>query len=160
MIYFIGGASRTGKSALAQKVANEKNISWSSLDSERDKLTGKPDDTEEIPVWFYPKLEELVKERSDSGIDHIFEGDCFYPEQITMLAKQFSVRVCFLGSSTIDANFLSSIDGWHLGNGIDLNVVATKVKERSEIFRRKSLENNFQYIDVGKHEEGAIPAVL
>lgn len=160
MIYFIGGASRTGKTTFAEKIAKQKQINFTPLDPIRDSLNGKPNNEEEIPAWFYPKLEELVKEKSDAGLDHIFEGDCFYPEQIIKLAKIASVRACFLGSLTIDTEYLSKISGWHLCPGIDLNVVATKVKNRSKIFKNKSLESNFQYIDVFCHENDKTKEIL
>lgn len=187
MIYLIGGASRTGKSELAKKILEKNNISWIPLDIIRNAITDllpKHDVTKgdnswlTLPERFYPVLEKIIEGINNEKLSFVLEGDCFFPEQIDQLVKKsFTVRACFLGSSTIDAKLLRSMNSnnWHQSKSdTELEELSTIIKKASELFKQKCLENNLRYIDVGQLEDakfeeayksliefkGAIPAVL
>ena len=143
MFYFIGGTSRTGKSTTAKKLADERNLQLVELDTIRNQLPNRPDVPDKIPEWFYPHLEKIAQEKNNTKLSCVFEGDCFYPEQMAKLAKQFFLKVCFLGSSTIDASLLRNTNGWHqYKNDVELVELATMIKDVSEKFKTKCLENN------------------
>jgi len=156
MIYFIGGASRTRKSTFAKRISEQRKIQFIELDQIRNKLLDRPDNPDRVSEWFYPYLESFVRNNIKTKSNYILEIDLFNPEQVIELRKNFPLRACFIGSSTIDGEFLRNMNserGWHLGmTDTELDDLAVKIKNISEIFKQKCEENDFQYIDVEKHE--------
>lgn len=167
MIYLLGGASRTGKSKFAEEILRSKQIIWIPLDIIRNailpllpthNLNDGNDPWLTMPKRIYPVLEKIIQGFNNEKRDCIIEGDSFFPEQISdLLQKNFPTRACFIGSSTIDREFLRSMtkeSDWSRGmTDSELDNLAIKVKEASEIFKQKCAEYNFQYIDIKKHEE-------
>lgn len=152
MIYFLGGASRAGKSKYAKRIAEEKSIQYIALDQIRNSIQGRPDNSDEVSNWFYPHLKSFIEQKLNLDSDYILEIDLFYPEQVIELAKNFPVRACFIGSSTMDKETLQKMNcatDWQRGmNDAQLENLAIEVKNVSEKFKQKSEENNFKYIDV------------
>ncbi len=162
MIYFLGGAPRTGKSKFAEDILRDKHILWIPLDIIRNAiikllpphdLRGGNDEWITLPKRIYPVLEKIAEGINNERRDCIIEGDCFFPEQIqALIQKSLPIKVCFIGSSSIDAEYLKAKEGWHNNQGVDLNTVVEKIKNCSEIFKQKCIENSFKYIDIGKHD--------
>ena len=113
MIYFIGGAPRTGKSLLGQSVAAKLRIGWISTDLLMELLRVKQDEgvkvewdaTPEAIVanaeWFFPYLERFVWGASSQAESYLIEGVDFLPAQIVQLSLKYHLRAVFLGCSKL-----------------------------------------------------------
>lgn len=107
MFYLIGGAPRTGKSTLAQKLVERNAIPFVSTDV----LLHMVSDTlpelsltkpyEEIPEKFFPYIKNLFKHLDSSLKNYTVEGDLLLPSHISVLQKEYELRSCFLGFSSI-----------------------------------------------------------
>jgi 2-phosphoglycerate kinase len=112
MLYIISGASRSGKTITAQKVATQKGIPYLSLDwimmgftngipeyGIHDKLF--PD---EIAIRLWSFLKAMLESMIYGDADCVIEGEAILPELITDLITQYpdKLTICFLGY--IDVN--------------------------------------------------------
>ncbi len=123
MIYLIGGAVRTGKSALASKILDNNKISVISTDV----IVGlmkefvKPQDDADPRLSivkkaenFFPHLENFIKLNIELGVkDFVYEGDLILPEHVVELSKSYEIIACFLGFSQIDIGQLKIHKGNH-----------------------------------------------
>ena len=84
MIYLIGGASHTGKTVLAQRILEEKQIPYLSLDHLKMGLirSGNTDLTvfedEKLTDYLWPIVREMAKTAIENGQSQTFEG-CYIP---------------------------------------------------------------------------------
>jgi hypothetical protein len=109
MIYLVGGAPRTGKSVLGQKVAAHLNIGWVATDVLRSMLKAEGDGSwdatpgaiTQSAEWFFPHLQRFVCGMSSLADDYLIEGVHFLPSHAAALAKDFALRSVFLGCSTL-----------------------------------------------------------
>jgi hypothetical protein len=113
MIYLLGGAPRTGKSILAQRVAGRIGAGWVSTDLLLELLRAKK--VEGIKTrwdasagairadaeWFFPCLERFVWGASSLAQDYVIEGVDFLPEHVLRLSARFPLRAAFLGCSSM-----------------------------------------------------------
>lgn len=111
MIYLVGGAPRTGKSILGQRIAAELNTGWISTDLLLELLRVKqvagvkkewnaaPEAIAAAAEWFYPFLERFVWGVSALAESYLIEGVDFLPAQIAQLSSQYHLRTLFLGCS-------------------------------------------------------------
>lgn len=163
MIYFLGGASRTGKSKYAKRVAEEMVLKYIALDQERNRLNGRPNHSDEVSPWFYSHLKKFIEEKLDLKSNYILEIDLFYPEQVIELIKSFPVRACFIGSSTMNTDTLRNMrcdTDWHQNmDDIQLENLATTVKDISAKFKQKCEETSFKFIDVFCHENDKLTEI-
>jgi len=114
MLYIISGASRTGKTIIAKKVAAQKGIPYLSLDwimmgftngipeyGIHDKLF--PDDIARR-LWSFLKamLESMIYVETDC----VIEGEAILPELIIELYKEYpdKLNLCFLGYTEVDVD--------------------------------------------------------
>ena len=110
MLFFIGGAARTGKSILSRRLLKEIQIPFLSLDVLKMGLTrGVPEfaiDPNAGSLQVAQRLWPLVREMSASllfdGIDYIFEGELL-PRHVAarQQTQPTQIRACFLGYPTI-----------------------------------------------------------
>lgn len=113
MLYIISGASRAGKTLLAQRLSKEKNISYFSLDwlvmGFTNGLPGLgihdllfPD---EIAERSWPFIKAMLKSMLWNDIDYVIEGEAILPELIMELIQEYpnQIKVCFLGFTQVDA---------------------------------------------------------
>jgi hypothetical protein len=169
MIYLIGGVPRVGKSTLSQKILETKKISWVSLDLIRQmlfkaapelKLQEGENWWDTTPDKFYPFLKELVRDAMDSKVDHVFEGDTFFPKHIAELQKEFPVKACFLGTSHITLKTLKENPG--IQNWLDelpqekLEAFPEWMMEKSKMFKEESERYNIPYFDTGVNHKEAL----
>ena len=110
MLFFIGGAARTGKGILARRLLIEKQIPYLSLDVLKMGLTrGVPEyaiDPNAGGIAVGERLWPLVREMCASllldKVDYLLEGEVL-PKHATQLqqANPKQVRACFLGYTAI-----------------------------------------------------------
>lgn len=80
MIILIAGASHTGKTALAQRILEEKGYPYLSIDhlkmglirSGNTNLT--PEDDDELTAYLWPIVREMIKTAVENGQDLVVEG--------------------------------------------------------------------------------------
>ncbi|MDJ0276489.1 hypothetical protein QLH51_06740 [Sphingomonas sp. 2R-10] len=111
MIYFIGGASRSGKSLLASRMMTQAGVPWLSLDVLRMGLVrGAPvlglnaeaDDLEEA-ARLWPIIRAMTENMIDDGRDYLIEGACLDPCDVATLVAAGEARACFLGYPRLSA---------------------------------------------------------
>jgi 2-phosphoglycerate kinase len=112
MLYLISGASRAGKTLLAQKLAKQEGLSYFSLDWLVMGFTnGMPEHgihhllfPDEIAIRTWPFLKAMFNSMIWGEEDYIIEGEAILPELIATLLKEHpgKVKVCFLGFADID----------------------------------------------------------
>ncbi len=112
MLYIISGASRSGKTIIAKRLANRKGIPYLSLDwimmgftngipeyGIHDKLF--PDDIAKR-LWGFLKamLESMIGVETDC----VVEGEAVLPELIIELLQEYPeyIRICFLGYTDVN----------------------------------------------------------
>lgn len=112
MLFLIGGASRSGKSLLAERIRASEGIPWFSLDVLRTGLhLGAPelgldpyaDDLEEGDhLW--PIVRAMIDTVLYDGRPYLMEGVCLRPKTVAALAKKNAGRIaaCFLGYPDLD----------------------------------------------------------
>ena len=114
MLYLISGASRSGKTMIAEKILNQKNLPYMSLDWLVMGFTnGMPECG--IHDMLFPddiakKLWSFVKSMCESMLwsdaDCVIEGEAILPELVSELLTKYpdKIKICFLGYTDIDAD--------------------------------------------------------
>jgi hypothetical protein len=164
MIYLVGGAPRTGKSILAQRMAGGLQAGWVSTDLLLELLRVK--NAEAIKTqwdasveairaaaeWFFPYLERFVWGASSMADNYVIEGVDFLPEQVMQLSRQYPVRSVFLGCSDMTLERFDLSPGRSPGY-IRLpesmrRQMAQDVPRWSEFIRRGCERFGYPYVDV------------
>lgn len=129
MIFLIGGAPRTGKSILAEKLATRLRIGWVSADLLVDLLrlndvrgvktewNASPGAIRADAEWFFPSLEHFIRGVGSIAGSYVIEGVDFLPEQVHTLSKHHQVRGVFLGRSEMTLETLDRFPGRSPGYG-------------------------------------------
>lgn len=85
MIILIGGSSHVGKTYFSQKLMEKLNIPYVSIDHLKMGLIRSgmmnltPEDDDEIRVWMWPFLSEMIKTAIENNQSFILEG-CYIPD--------------------------------------------------------------------------------
>ncbi|WP_350290111.1 hypothetical protein [uncultured Croceitalea sp.] len=114
MLYIISGASRAGKTLVAQQLAAQKSISYFSLDWLVMGFTnGIPEYgvhdllfPDEIAERSWSFIKAMLESMLYSDIDYIIEGEAILPELFTQLLEKHpnKLKICFLGFTNVDPN--------------------------------------------------------
>lgn len=127
MLYLVGGAPRTGKSILGQRIAAKLKIGWVSTDLLMGLLRVKGDDgvktewnaaPEAIAgnaEWFFEYLERFVWGVSSLAGSYVIEGVDFLPAQVAQLSTQYPARSVFLGCSKMTLDRFDRFPGHSRG---------------------------------------------
>lgn len=112
MLYIISGASRAGKTLVAQRISAEKGLSYFSLDWLVMGFTnGMPEYgvhdllfPDEIAERSWSFIKAMLESMLYSDVDYIIEGEALLPELITELATKYAdqLKICFLGFIKVD----------------------------------------------------------
>ena len=106
MLYLIGGAARTGKTLLSERLLKEKKIPCFCLDF---LVTAIDRNLHNIPsrqaahkIW--PHLESMLRNIVEVKSNYIIEGDKLLPEHVNKLIQDYPNQItsCFLGYPNID----------------------------------------------------------
>jgi hypothetical protein len=126
MVIVLGGPPRCGKTTLAQRVAAELGIGWTSTDTTRDVVnmlmpalyeSGGPgrDPDPEADV-FFPFFERMVESCSYLADQYLIEGVGFMPRHVGALAARIELRTVFVGMTRVHLDVLLATEGrnrWH-----------------------------------------------
>lgn len=107
MIYLVGGSARTGKTTIAKRFLNEKNISYFSLDY---LMMGIANGVPELKVspesnpflvgrQLWPIIESMITAMVENGTTILFEGNQLIPRNVKQLIERYNDQICacFLG---------------------------------------------------------------
>lgn len=104
MLYLIGGPAKVGKSKLAERLLNEKQIPYFPTDVFIETLKGN-----KLGIFgaakraeeFAPYFQSMMKILPGYCEDYCVEGNAFMPAQVSELEKNTDIelRACFLGMS-------------------------------------------------------------
>ena len=112
MLYLVSGASRSGKTIIANKLFKQRNIPYMSTDwlmmgfangvpelGIHDKLF-----PEEIAKKIWRFLKAMIESVLFSDVDYVIEGEAILPELVQELLDQYpeKIRICFIGYTEID----------------------------------------------------------
>lgn len=175
MLHLIGGASRAGKTTLAQHLLSSGRVPWFGLDTLRIGLSrGLPElrfDPERDDLVEADRLWPLVRAMSESLLDTgqtlCLEGVCLRPNHVAELVADYSddVRACFLGYPNISPNLKTSQVQAHTGGINDwlsdnsearIREWVTMGIERSRQFEEECRVNGIAFIDTGAAFEQAL----
>ena len=167
MIYLIGGAPRVGKTTLCQQIARRLGIGWISTDIVHDLLmltnvegikhewNAAPSAVAQVAEWFFPYLQRLVWSTDSMAEAYVIEGVAFLPEHVARLAKDFQVRVVFVGSSQMTLEKLDNYPGMSRGYSrlpeAFRRQIADDVPLWSQFIRDESQRFGYPYVDTGEH---------
>ncbi|MBC8426577.1 hypothetical protein H8E07_20875 [bacterium] len=128
MLYLVSGASRAGKTMIAQRILQQRRIPYMSLDwlvmgfteglpqyGLHDKLM--PDEIAE-KLWGF--LRPICENMTWSGIDYVIEGEAVLPGLIQVLLDDHpdGIEICFMGYTDIDIEQkLMDIRKYSIGKG-------------------------------------------
>lgn len=175
MLYLISGASRAGKTIIAEKLSAQKGISYLSLDwlimgftngipeyGIHDKLF--PD---EIAKKSWNFLKAMFETMIFSEVDYIIEGEALLPELLVELLEKYpdKLKICFVGFTTINVenkvqtvkDFSNKKKDW-LSDKSD-GYIADHIKNmivHSKMIKKSCIENKITYIDTSKKFTTAI----
>ena len=114
MLYLISGASRSGKTMIAEKILEQKHLPYMSLDWLVMGFTnGMPEcgiHDQLFPDDIAERLSELLRAMCESMLwqetDCVIEGEAILPELISELLNKYpdKIKICFLGYTDISAD--------------------------------------------------------
>lgn len=170
MLYFISGASRSGKTIIAKKVSLQKGIPYLSLDWLMMGFTnGIPEygvHDKLFPDEIAQRLWRFLKAMFESMIyvetDCIIEGEAILPELIIELVKEHpsKITICFLGYTDINIdkkvkeirNFSNEKKDW-LEDKSDAYIIdhVKNMMAHSRKIKKSCKENSIRYFDTSKN---------
>lgn len=174
MLYFLGGAPRSGKSMVARKLLLAKHLPYFPTDClmmglrnglpELGLPSGDPRGTGER-LWAVVRA--MAMSLHWTGETYLLEGDLLLPEYIATLrpAVGGQLRACWLGYADIDVaakatqlrTFPAGPNDW-LGEATesDIHRLLTRMRTYSAELRAACTENNFPYYDGSGDFLGAV----
>jgi hypothetical protein len=125
MLYLVGGASRSGKSQLAERMRSRRGVAWFPLDALKMGLfIGAPQlgvhpEQEELATadLMWPIVRGLVENLIFDGRDYLVEGVNLRPDTVAAFIDEAEapVRACFLGYPRLDAAAKAALVARHAG---------------------------------------------
>jgi hypothetical protein len=164
VIYLVGGAPRTGKTILGQRISAKLKIGWVSTDLLMELLRVKGDDgvktewnaaPEAIAgnaAWFFEYLERFVWGVSSKAPSYVIEGVDFLPAQVAQLSTQYQIRSVFLGRSKMTLDQFDQFPGRSRGYALlpeELRrQIVLDIPLWSAFVRQKAVRFGYPYIDM------------
>ena len=164
MIYLIGGAPRTGKTILSQRLCTILKAGWISTDLLLDllrfanvrgckmKWDATPEAITTGAEWFFPYLERFLWGVTSFADDYVIEGVDFLPAQVAQLSTKYPVRAVFLGCSRMALKSFTQFPGRSKGY-LDLpeelrRQIIEDVMHWSEFVRQEAERFGYAYVDM------------
>jgi len=179
LIYIVSGSSRAGKTIIANKILEEKNIPYLSLDwlvmgftngipeyGIHDKLF--PDEIAER-LWSF--LKGMCENMIWTDKDYVLEGEAVLPKLISKLTEKYPerIKVCFLGYTEIDIDkkvedvkkYSSGENDW-LCNKEDqyIREHIRNMLEHSKMIKKGCKDYNLKYFDTSKNFNSTIDKAI
>ena len=123
MIFLIGGAPRTGKTILGQRISAKLKIGWVSTDllvkllkeknpeGEREEWNAAPEAIRAHAEWFFPYLERFIWGVNSLADNYVIEGVSFLAVQVVQLSTQYPICPVFLGCSQMTLETFDQFPG-------------------------------------------------
>ncbi len=112
MIYFLSGASRSGKTIIAKEILSETALSYLSLDWMMMNYSNAYENNDkhhniwpnEIAEKVWPSLKGMIDGMIFDNEDYVIEGEAMSPELMAELISQYpgQIKVAFIGFTEID----------------------------------------------------------
>jgi len=112
MLYLVSGASRSGKTIIANKILGHRNIPYMSTDWLMMGFTnGVPEFgihdrlfPDEIAKKIWSFLKAMCESVLCSEVDYVIEGEAILPKLVQELLDEYpdKVRICFIGYTDVD----------------------------------------------------------
>ena len=164
MIYLIGGAPRTGKTILGQRLCTALKAGWISTDllmellrvanapGRKMKWDAAPEAIAANAEWFFPYLERFIWGVTSFTDDYVIEGVDFLPAQVAQLSTQYPIRTVFLGCSRMTLEGFTQFPGRSKGY-INLpeerrRQIVEDVPRWSAFIRQEADRFGYAYIDM------------
>jgi hypothetical protein len=169
MLYLIGGAARSGKTILSERLLKEKSIPYFCLDylvSALDRnLHNIP--SQQAAYKILPNVEAMLRNIVEVKSNYIIEGDKLLPEQVIKLIQVYPNQIisCFLGYSTIDPlqkikdikQHPSHINDWTgESSEFDLQDLVTEMLDYSQYLQSECSKYNLHYFDTSEEFSNTI----
>jgi len=164
MIYIVGGAPRSGKSILGQRISAKLKIGWISTDLLMDLLRVKneegvktewnaaPQVIAAVAEWFFPYLERFAFGVTSTAESYLIEGVDFLPAQVAQLSAQYPIHSVFLGRSPMTLGQLHQFPGLSRGyNSLPAafqRQIVQDVPLWSEFVRQEAGRFGYPYVDM------------
>jgi hypothetical protein len=164
MIYLVGGAPRTGKTILGQRISAKMKIGWISTDMLLTVLRAKqvagmksewnasPEAIRTAAEWFFPCLERFIWGASSQAENYAIEGVDFLPTQIAQLSDVYQIRSVFLGCSKMTPERFDQFPGHSPGYQYlpeeTRRQFAQDIPRWSEFVRSEAVLSGLTYIDM------------
>lgn len=167
-VYLVGGAPRTGKSSLAQRLLHADGIAWLPTDVIRtvlrhalpdlDALDQDPVDAGLLADYMYPHIRqaaEVCAEESETFLIEGFELAPWYLERLRGDLEAVEVRACFLGHENFTAADLAQYrgpkpQGEDAMSMQELEASAAWIRARSRELRLDCQEAGASYVDIAQ----------
>lgn len=172
MIYIIGGASRSGKSILAKRMASKLGVPFISTDylmmgfmngmptvGIHDKLWPN-----EIAVIMWPFLSAMIENIIYSQQDYIIEGEAMLPESVKglLLKHPEHIKACFIGYDAVKLDEKMNDVVHHPNHSCDWLISQSKDEIANHIsnmmgyslkLKQWSSDQDIEYFSMGKSFE-------
>jgi hypothetical protein len=167
-VYLVGGAPRTGKSSLAQRLLHADSIAWLPTDVIRtvlrhalpdlDALDQDPVDAGLLADYMYPHIRqaaEVCAEEAETFLIEGFELAPWYLERLRGDLDAVEVRACFLGHENFTAADLAQYrgpkpQGEDAMSMQELEASAAWIQARSRELRLDCREAGASYVDIAQ----------
>ena len=165
MIYLIGGAPRSGKSILGQRLCTTLKVGWVSTDllmevlrvanaaGRKMKWDAAPEAITANAEWFFPYLERFIWGVSSLADHYVIEGVDFLPAQVAQLSTQYPIHTVFLGCSHMTLEGFTQFPGRSRGYDSLPEALRRQIVEdvpRWSAFIRQEAERfGYAYVDMG-----------
>jgi len=138
MLYIIGGAARSGKTKIARRILDERNISIFCLDyfvSAMDRGAPELGIGAEDPVIskseaLWPRLEPMLRNIVEVEPHYLLEGDSIWPQGVAKLRDEYhsQIRAVYLGYADISPNQKLAEIG-QFGGGINVEWIQSQTDD-------------------------------
>ena len=164
MIFFVGGAPRTGKTILGQHISAKLKIGWISTDLLWEVLKVKNEEAANVDWnaapevitrradWFFPCLERFVWGVNSKADSYLIEGVNFLPSHIAQLSATYPVRAVFLGCFKMTLARFDNFPGHSRGYAALPEAVrrqfAADIPPWSRFIQQEAERFNYPFIDM------------
>ena len=156
MLFLVSGTSRSGKTLIARKLLEDKQIPYLSLDW---LMMGFNDGIPEYGIhhllWPHeiaekmtPFLSGMIDSMLVDGMDYVIEGEAMLPQQIAALVQKHpdKIRAVFVGYTEMNVNDKVALVKKHDGGENDW------LTKKSDEYIRDHIENMIAYSKMIKNE--------
>ena len=179
MIYLLGGSARTGKTTIAKRILEDKNISYFSIDY---LMMGIANGIPELKVnpesnafligrQLWCIIEPMMTTMIENGTTCLFEGSQLIPRNVKHFSDRYVGEVCaaFLGFSDVDPikkaheieDFPGTENNWVENCSFeDIVNLSNKFIEFSKDIHRECQKYGLKYFDLSKDYDETVNEVI